>query len=128
MLYSPGIVAAQHRETSSAGCAFSTHHPRPSNVREVEVIVCAGMRSIGLLSSHQPHSLAYEGVNCMAARCDVCLRKPQYGSNVSHSNRHTNRRFLVNVQHRRIMFKGKMQNVYICTRCLRTMVKVPKER
>jgi large subunit ribosomal protein L28 len=64
----------------------------------------------------------------MAARCDVCARKPQYGSKVSHSNRHTNRRFAVNVQHRRLMLDGKVQNVYVCTRCLRNMVKVPKAR
>ena len=62
----------------------------------------------------------------MAARCDVCRRKPQYGSKVSHSNRHTNRRFKVNTQHRRIMLNGKVQNVNICTRCLRNMVKVAK--
>ncbi|HLJ80233.1 MAG TPA: 50S ribosomal protein L28 [Ktedonobacterales bacterium] len=62
----------------------------------------------------------------MAARCDVCRRKPQYGSKVSHSNRHTNRRFKVNTQHRRVMLNGKVQNVNICTRCLRNMVKVPK--
>lgn len=49
-----------------------------------------------------------------------------YGSKVSHSNRHTNRRFKVNTQHRRVMLNGKVQNVNICTRCLRNMVKVPK--
>jgi large subunit ribosomal protein L28 len=64
----------------------------------------------------------------MAARCDVCARKPQYGSKVSHSNRHTNRRFQVNVQHRRLVIDGRMRNVNVCTRCLRTMVKVAKER
>jgi|SRR5689334_22390251 len=64
----------------------------------------------------------------MGARCNVCGRRPQYGSKVSHSNRHTNRRFKVNVQHRRIVLDGVARNVYICTRCLRTMVKVPKER
>ncbi len=64
----------------------------------------------------------------MASRCDVCGRRPQYGSKVSHSNRHTNRRFLVNVQHRRLTIGGVTRNVYVCTRCLRTMVKVPKER
>ena len=62
----------------------------------------------------------------MAARCDVCRRKPMYGSKVSHSNRHTNRRFKVNTQHRRVVLNGKVQNVNICTRCLRNMVKVPK--
>jgi large subunit ribosomal protein L28 len=64
----------------------------------------------------------------MAARCDVCKRRPQYGHNVSHSNRKTNRRFLVNVQHRRVAINGVVRNVYICTRCLRNMVKVPKTR
>ncbi|HEV2404233.1 MAG: 50S ribosomal protein L28 [Ktedonobacterales bacterium] len=64
----------------------------------------------------------------MAARCDVCARRPQYGSKVSHSNRHTNRRFKVNVQHRRVVIDGQARNVHICTRCLRNMVKVAKTR
>lgn len=62
----------------------------------------------------------------MAARCDVCHRKPQAGNRVSHSNRKTHRRFMLNLQHRRLEIGGKVQNVKICTRCLRTMVKVPK--
>ena len=62
----------------------------------------------------------------MGARCDVCHRRPQYGSKVSHSNRHTNRRFKVNVQHRRLVIDGRVRNVYVCTRCLRNMVKVAK--
>ena len=70
-----------------------------------------------------------KGVERMAAgRCDVCLRKPQYGSNVSHSKRHTNRRFVLNIQHRRLAINGVTQYVNICTRCLRTMNKVPKAR
>ena len=64
----------------------------------------------------------------MAGRCEVCGRKPQYGSNVSHSKRHTNRRFVVNVQHRRLPINGISQYVNICMRCLRTMNKVPKAR
>ncbi len=64
----------------------------------------------------------------MSNRCDVCKRRPQYGNKVSHSNRHTRRRFLVNVQHRRLTINGVVKNVYVCTRCLRTMVKVPKVR
>lgn len=64
----------------------------------------------------------------MSARCDVCRRKPMYGHNVSHSNRKTNRRFNLNLQSRRLMIDGEMQRVKICTRCLRTMVKVPKAR
>ena len=64
----------------------------------------------------------------MAYRCDVCHRKPQYGHRVSHSTRRTNRRFLVNVQHKRMEINGQMRHVYICTRCLRTQVKVRKQR
>jgi large subunit ribosomal protein L28 len=64
----------------------------------------------------------------MANRCDVCRRKPQYGHRVSHSTRRTNRRFLVNVQHKRMLVDGQMRHVYICTRCLRTQVKVRKQR
>ena len=64
----------------------------------------------------------------MGARCDVCMRRPQYGHNVSHSTRRTNRRFKVNVQHRRVVLDGRARNVYICTRCLRNMVKVQKAR
>lgn len=62
----------------------------------------------------------------MSARCDVCGRGAQYGHYVSHSNRKTNRRFNVNLQKRRLMIDGVVKNVKICTRCLRTMVKVPK--
>jgi large subunit ribosomal protein L28 len=63
-----------------------------------------------------------------AGRCDVCKRKPQYGHNVSHAENKTNRRFVLNIQRRRLMLDGKVQNVNICTRCLRTMNKIPKAR
>lgn len=62
----------------------------------------------------------------MSASCDVCGRRPQYGNRVSHSNRKTHRRFMLNLQHRRLMIDGAMRNVKICTRCLRNQVKVPK--
>lgn len=35
---------------------------------------------------------------------------------------------MVNVQHRRMQIDGVWKRVYICTRCMRTMVKVPKVR
>lgn len=64
----------------------------------------------------------------MAGRCDVCERKPLHGNNVSHSQRRTRRRFVLNVQHRRIQVEGVMRTLNICTRCMRTMNKLPKER
>ncbi len=64
----------------------------------------------------------------MSSRCDVCRRTSQYGHSVSHSNRKTNRRFLVNIQRRRLVIDGTPRHVHICTRCLRTMMKVEKSR
>ncbi len=63
-----------------------------------------------------------------AGRCDICERKPMYGNNVPHSQHRTRRRFVLNVQHRRIVIDGTPRNVNICTRCLRTMSKVQKVR
>ncbi|MHB9034805.1 MAG: 50S ribosomal protein L28, partial [Anaerolineae bacterium] len=34
----------------------------------------------------------------MMANCDMCGKDPQFGHNVSHSKRHTNRRWTPNVQ------------------------------
>lgn len=64
----------------------------------------------------------------MSGRCEVCHRKPMYGNNVSFSQRRTRRRFVLNVQHRRIEIDGVVRPVNICTRCLRSMNKLPKVR
>ncbi len=64
----------------------------------------------------------------MAARCDVCHRGSQHGNRVSHSNRKTRHTFKVNLQSRRLLIRGTMRNVKICTRCLRTMMKVEKPK
>jgi large subunit ribosomal protein L28 len=74
------------------------------------------------MASHQ--SIDVKGWERMAARCDICGRKPQYGNRVSHSNRHTKRKFSLNLQHRHMVLNGRPQTVKACTRCLRTMVKV----
>jgi large subunit ribosomal protein L28 len=63
-----------------------------------------------------------------AGRCDICKRTPQYGHNVSHAENKTNRRFVLNIQRRRLLINGSPQNVNICTRCMRTMSKVEKPR
>lgn len=64
----------------------------------------------------------------MSGRCEVCERKPMHGNNVSFSQRRTRRRFVLNVHRRRLEINGRLQTVNICTRCLRTMSKLPKER
>jgi large subunit ribosomal protein L28 len=59
----------------------------------------------------------------VAQRCDVCGKAPVSGSNVSHSNRHTKRRFRPNIHSAKLTVGGKEQRVKICTRCLRTHYK-----
>jgi large subunit ribosomal protein L28 len=41
--------------------------------------------------------------------------------NVSHSNRHTRRWFMPNIQKAKLVMDGKSRSVSICTRCLRTL-------
>lgn len=64
----------------------------------------------------------------MSGRCDICQRTPLFGHRVSHAENKTNRRFVLNIQRRRLLINGKLSRVNICTRCLRTMNKVEKVR
>lgn len=61
----------------------------------------------------------------MAGKCDICGKGPQFGHNVSHSKRHTNRQWLPNTQKATLTIDGRRQQVNICTRCLRTQAKSP---
>lgn len=57
------------------------------------------------------------------AMCEMCGKKPSYGSNVSHAKNHTPRRWMPNIQAAHVMIDGEYQRVKICTRCLRTLSK-----
>ena len=57
------------------------------------------------------------------SKCKICGRGPQFGHNVSHSMRHTKRRWNVNVQHMRVSVDGRPQRLKICTQCIKTMQK-----
>jgi large subunit ribosomal protein L28 len=56
-------------------------------------------------------------------KCDLCDKSLQWGSNVSHSKRHTNRRWVANVHPARILVNGEYKRLNVCTRCLRTQNK-----
>jgi len=60
------------------------------------------------------------------AKCEICGKGPQFGHNVSHSKRRTNRRWLPNIQRATIEIEGRARQVSICTRCLRTYHKAAK--
>lgn len=56
----------------------------------------------------------------MSVKCAVCQKTPQAGMNVSHSNRHTKRRWNPNLQTVRAEIGGTVRRVRVCTRCLRS--------
>lgn len=59
----------------------------------------------------------------MAGKCDLCGKTPQYGHNVSHSKRRTNRRWSLNTQKRVLFLEGRRVRLNVCNRCLRTLYK-----
>ncbi len=58
-------------------------------------------------------------------KCEVCGKSVTFGHNVSHSNRHTKRQWLPNIQKSSMIIDGKRKQVNICTRCLRSQYKLP---
>ena len=59
-------------------------------------------------------------------KCELCGKGPQFGNNVSHSNRHTKRQWSPNIRTTTIVTDGKRKRVTICTRCLRTRDKIAR--
>ena len=60
-------------------------------------------------------------------KCDLCDKTPQFGSNVSHSKRHTNRKWLPNIHPATIVKDGKPMRLNLCTRCLRSQHKLARK-
>ena len=48
------------------------------------------------------------------------------GNNVSHSKRHTRRRFMPNLQSAHMVLAGKLVRAKVCTRCVRTQAKAAR--
>jgi large subunit ribosomal protein L28 len=57
------------------------------------------------------------------AKCQICGKGPQFGHNVSHSKKATNRQWKPNIQKKAVLYEGKLQRMHICTRCSRTLIK-----
>jgi len=55
----------------------------------------------------------------MAAVCELCNKGPGFGNNVSHSKRHTRRRWNPNIQKIRTFINGKSERRNICAACLK---------
>ena len=56
----------------------------------------------------------------MSRVCSICGKGQTSGNNVSHSNRKTRRTFKANVQKVSFVQDGKVENGYVCARCLKS--------
>ncbi|MEE9583816.1 MAG: 50S ribosomal protein L28 [Dehalococcoidales bacterium] len=59
-------------------------------------------------------------------KCELCGKSPQFGHNISHSKRHTKRRWLPNIHPVILIRDGKPARLNLCTRCLRTQHKLTR--
>jgi large subunit ribosomal protein L28 len=55
----------------------------------------------------------------MSRKCDICGKGPTTGNTVSHSKNRTRRTWRPNLLEMRADIGGKIQNVKLCTRCLK---------
>ena len=56
----------------------------------------------------------------MSRKCEICGKGQVSGNNVSHSNRHTRRKWNANIQSVRIQEDGGARKANVCTRCIRS--------
>ncbi len=56
----------------------------------------------------------------MSKKCEVCGKSQVSGNKVSHSNRHSRRKWNVNIQSVRVNENGTARRSKVCTRCLRS--------
>ena len=54
------------------------------------------------------------------AKCEICDKGVNFGLQVSHSNRKSNRSWKANVKSVRANVDGTVKTVNVCTKCLRS--------
>jgi large subunit ribosomal protein L28 len=56
----------------------------------------------------------------MSKVCDLCGKRPRVGSNVSHANNRTKKRWYPNLQRVRTLQNGRTRRMNVCTACIRS--------
>lgn len=56
----------------------------------------------------------------MSRKCEICGKGQVSGNNVSHSNRHTRRKWNPNIQTVRVEENGAKKKINVCTRCIKS--------
>jgi len=59
----------------------------------------------------------------MSRVCSITGKRPKSGNTVSHSQRHTKRRWVPNVKKKKIMVNGRLVKMKVSMRALRTLEK-----
>ncbi len=59
----------------------------------------------------------------MSRVCSITGKRPKAGNTISHSQRHTKRKFRPNVKKKRLIIDGKKVRVKLSMRALRTLAK-----
>ncbi|MEG0020120.1 MAG: 50S ribosomal protein L28 [Oscillospiraceae bacterium] len=54
------------------------------------------------------------------AKCDCCNKSVEFGNQVSHSHRRSNRAWKPNVKRVKAIVDGSPRYIHACTRCLRS--------
>ena len=54
------------------------------------------------------------------AKCEICDKAVNFGLQVSHSNRKSNRAWKANIKRVRANVDGTVKSISICTKCLRS--------
>ncbi len=56
----------------------------------------------------------------MSRKCEICGKGQASGNKVSHSMRHTRRKWNANIQTVRINDNGTVRRANVCTRCIKS--------
>lgn len=56
----------------------------------------------------------------MSRKCEICGKGQVSGNTVSHSNRHTRRKWDANIQSVRINDNGTVRRANVCTKCIKS--------
>jgi large subunit ribosomal protein L28 len=56
----------------------------------------------------------------MSKKCEICGKGQGSGNNVSHSNRHTRRKWNANIQSVKVQKNGTVSRMNVCTKCIKS--------
>ncbi len=54
------------------------------------------------------------------AKCSVCGKAPQFGKQISHSHKLSNRKWSVNIQKIKVKKNNTVCKINVCTKCLKS--------